>query len=81
MEPTNFPEANKTLSAPAGMANCEPLRVWTDGRMTVSCWRPSWRERLSILFFGRAWLCVHFGETQPPVWIDGRRSVFEKAKT
>lgn len=78
MEPVDFAEATRTLLKPSGMTDeeCGLLRVWTDGQMCVSLWRPSWRERLSALLFGRVWLFVMSGQTQPPVAIEATRTVF-----
>lgn len=79
MDPVEFKESTKVLTRPEGMTDqeCGPLHVWSDGSQTVSLWRPTWRERLSILLFGRVWLAVLFGETQPPVSIEGRRVYFK----
>ncbi len=79
MRPQKFAEQTIELKKPASMADdeCGPLPIFCDGEQCVSCWRPSLRERLSILFFGRVWLCVMSGRTQPPVWIAGRRELFE----
>lgn len=76
MTPAAFPQSNKTLQPPGGMENCVPLQIWTDGRTCVSCWRADWRERLSILFFGRVWIWVWFGATQPPIQLLGHRNIF-----
>lgn len=66
MKPTDFPEANKTLTPPKGMENCENLRAAYDGSTWVSCWQPTWKERLAILFGNPVWLFVaSFGH--PPV--------------
>ncbi len=74
MRPTDFPEANRTLAAPAHMPDCQELRIQADGNQTLSAWQMSWRERLSALVFGRVWLCVlgNVG-TQPPVWLTAER--------
>lgn len=77
MEPSTFPEKTRTLQPPPGMDNCVPLDVYSDGLQCISCWRPTWRERLSVLFFGRVWLQVWFGESQPPVAVSAQRSLFE----
>lgn len=79
MEPLNFPEANSELSAPIGMPTdeCSNLHVMTDGKQCLSLWSMSWRERLSALLFGRVWLCVLSGKTQPPVWLRAERSAPE----
>jgi len=65
-----------TLHAPPGMNNCGALVVHrtADGKRCISCWRPSWRERLSILFFGRVWVDIFSGSTQPPVALMGSHS-------
>jgi hypothetical protein len=78
MKPLKFPQAEVSLRRPSTMtdAECAPLPVFRDGRTCLSCWKMSWRERFSALFFGRAWLWVHFGDTQPPVSILARRDVF-----
>lgn len=76
MKPVEFPEANRKLKghgAPMG-----DLLVWSDGEQCVSCWRPSWRERLSILFFGRVWLALLSGSTQHPAYVGGQRRYFAK---
>lgn len=81
MQPTSFEYANKVLQ-PSGTphsANVEsvvPLPVWTDGEQCVSCWRPSLRERLSILVFGRVWVAVLSGQTQPPICVTGSNRYF-----
>lgn len=71
MKPIKFKDANKLLTRPHSMTDkeCGPLSVWTDGEECMSCWKPSLRERLSVLLFGRVWLSVLSGETQPPVVI------------
>lgn len=69
--PIDFRHANKTLGKPVGWTDeeCKPLPVWTDGNQCVSCWKLTWRERLSALFLGKTWLVVVSGYTQPPVYV------------
>ena len=55
-----------------------PLPIWTDGERCVSCWKMSWRERLSALFFGRVWLALLSGRTQPPACLITHRRYFRK---
>lgn len=71
MKPTNFKQSTKVLKRPSIMAEseCQSLPVWCDGKQCVSCWKPSIRERLNILFSGKVWLGVLSGETQPPVYV------------
>lgn len=84
MMPRDFPEKTHELGPPPSLSEeeCGRLPVCTDGKQCVSCWTPSLRERLSILFFGRVWLCVMNGdETQPPVWLAGKRAIFRPETT
>ena len=82
MNTTSFKEQNHTLTRPVDMTEeqCSSLDVYTDGTTCVSCWRLTLRERLSALFFGRCWLGVRSGTTQPPVWIMCSRSAFKRQK-
>ena len=72
MRPISFKHANRTLGPPTKQDYSEnvmgiaPLPVWSDGEQCVSCWQMSWRERLSALLFGRVWIALLSGETQPP---------------
>jgi hypothetical protein len=38
----------------------------------------TWKERLSALFFGKVWLSVHSGHTQPPVWLMAEKEIFKQ---
>jgi len=78
MKPIDFPQSNKNLLKPEGMKDeeCGSLPVLTDGKVCVSLWEASWRERLSVLLFGRIWLWVYSGYTQPPVSLGGRKDIF-----
>lgn len=84
MKPANFEHSNKTIQ-PSGktygpnVTGVEPLAVWTDGEQCVSCWRMTWRERLSALIFGRVWIAVLSGQTQPPIYAEAARSYFREA--
>jgi len=40
----------------------------------------SWRERFSALFFGKVWLSVYSGQTQPPVWLMATKEIFKEEK-
>lgn len=70
MSPEHFPKANLKLTGPAGIGD---LPVHRSGGQITSCWRMTWRERLSALLWGRAWLTVLSPETQPPVSLEVRR--------
>jgi hypothetical protein len=82
MEPTSFPQSNKTLGPPPGMTEeeCGKLPIFTDGKQCVSLWQMNWRERLSALFVGRIWLFVMSGQTQPPVLLMAKKEIFVEMK-
>lgn len=79
MEPAKFPQATKELLKPQDMSDeeCGSLPVWTDGEQCISLWKMTWRERLSALLFGKIWLSVHSGQTQPPVWLMAAKQIFK----
>lgn len=80
MKPIQFPEANRVLRRPEGMTEdeCGDLHTHTDGQYSLSCWKMTWRERLSAFFFGNVWLWVMSGSTQPPVALEAKKTVFKK---
>jgi hypothetical protein len=80
MKPIDFPQSTKVLQKPSTMSDneCSSLHVWNDGKQCVSCWKPTFKERINILFGGKVWLGVLSGKTQPPVFVSGEM-VFEKA--
>lgn len=75
MTPSRFPQANRIFQKPPSMTDeeCSPLEVHVclNQDAIISCWRPTWRERLAI-FFGRPlWLWVTgTGLRHPPVLIE-----------
>jgi len=79
MEPIKFQQANKELLKPLGMTDeeCGSLPIYTDGKRCISLWKMTWRERLSALFFGKIWLSVHSGQTQPPVWLMAAKEIWK----
>lgn len=81
MVPEKFPEANKNLLKPSSMtdAECASLWVFNDESQCISRWKLTWRERLKALIYGRIWLSVHSGVTQPPVWLSADKTVFQPA--
>ncbi len=77
MIPADFPEKTKTLHAPEGMDDCEPLHVWNDGQTCISKWTTvSFWDRVKFLFHGTIWLRVVSGHTQPPVALDCKATIF-----
>lgn len=73
MKPIDFPQSTKVLQRPSQMTEneCGMLHVWSDGTQCVSCWKPSFFERLKILFTGKVWIGVMSGSTQPPIFVSG----------
>ena len=59
---------------------CGTLPVFCYDETCVSCWRLSWKERLSALFFGTVWVWVWSGQTQPPIALRAKRTVFSKER-
>lgn len=82
LKPIEFEQANKNLSRPDNMTDeeCSSLRVYTDGRECISCWKMTFRQRLAALFFGKIWLSILSGYTQPPVWVACGKTVFVKER-
>lgn len=79
MKPIGFKQAVKVLQRPSAMHEneCGQLPVWCDGTQCVSCWRPTFLERVRIILGGNVWLGVKSGKTQPPVFVSGQ-CVFAK---
>jgi hypothetical protein len=79
MKPIKFDQANRDLLKPDSMTDeeCASLPVFTDGQVCISLWRPTLLERISLLLFGRLWLYVLSGNTQPPVSILIERDIFK----
>jgi hypothetical protein len=86
MKPIDFKQRTHVLDKPRNMTEeqCSSLPVFKymnecGFNEVVSCWRPTWRERLSILLFGKIWLGVCGSKTQPPVWLWGnKKGVFDE---
>ena len=79
MKPIDFPQSTKVLQRPSTMTDkeCASLHVWSDGNQCVSCWKPTFKERLNILFGGKVWLGVLSGKTQPPVFVSGKQIFYK----
>lgn len=67
MIPIDFPQANKTLGPPRGVAGVDGLCVYCDGRQCLSCWQLTDEDRQRLIAGEPVWLFELFGETQPPV--------------
>jgi len=83
VKPIPFREQNRVLYGgdkqySENVTGVDPLPIWTDGEQCLSCWQMSWRERLSALLFGRVWLALLSGETQPPAWLGAQRTYLKE---
>lgn len=80
MNPIKFKEANKNLLKPNNMTDeeCKSLWVYTDNQQCISCWKMTFKQRIKALLFGKVWLSVYSGQTQPPVWLDCDKTVFKE---
>jgi hypothetical protein len=82
MKPYKFRQATKCLTKPSDMTDSECVELWvyqdTGLASTLSCWKLTWRERLSAMLFGRVWLWVRSGgATQPPVALQAKRGLWK----
>lgn len=65
MKNIQFPACNTVVGA--GQPEYLPLHAFVDDRVTVTCYKLSFRERLNILFIGRLWLGqMNFGSPLQP---------------
>ena len=65
MEPIEFPEQTQVWAK--DQPPYRPLPAYSNERETISCWRLTWRERLTILWRGRFWLRqCNFGQPLQP---------------
>lgn len=81
MKPIAFPESNKELLPPKGDdGNCSNLPIYNDGTYCISCWKPSFKERVKLIFGGNVWAWVRSGHTQPPIAITAHYP-FQKSKS
>ena len=60
---------------------CGSLFVYrSESGECISCWSVSFWQRLKFLFHGKIWLGILSGSTQPPVWLDCRKTIFTNPK-
>lgn len=81
MKPKTFPQAIKTLTKPDGVQNCGDLPVFSDGVQCVSCWKPTFWERIRMIFGAPVYMGVMSGQTQPPVWLTSENPFVEPKAT
>ena len=78
MKAIKFEEANKNLLKPENMTDdeCGSLWVFNDGEQCISCWKVPFWKRVKLLIHGNVWLSIMSGKTQPPCWVDVKKTVF-----
>jgi hypothetical protein len=54
MKPVEFPQQNQVWAR--DQAEYLPLPAYVNTQESISCWRLTWRERLTLLLTGRLWL-------------------------
>lgn len=80
MIPKKFNEATVELKKPGSMTDeeCGSLHIHQSNGECISLWTVPFWQRLKFLFHGNLWLGVLSGKTQPPVWLDMRKTLFTK---
>lgn len=65
MSPIEFKE--QTVVFAKDQPEYLPLPAWCNEQETISCWKLTWRERLTVLCSGRLWLRqLNFGTPLQP---------------
>lgn len=65
MKPIKFKGSNATLAE--DQPEYQPLPVWRDRTVTISCWSLSWSERLRLFWTGQLWLSqLNFNQPLQP---------------
>lgn len=68
----DWPGSNTSLGAPPGQeGHVQPLQVFRNGAVCVSCWELSDQELAEVNRTRRLYLSVFMGNTQPPVFVGG----------
>jgi hypothetical protein len=69
-EPVAFPGHNRTLAAPKGEENVQPLPIFGNGTCCVSCWQLSAEELAEVIESGgKVFISIFMGKTLPPVFV------------
>ena len=78
-KPIYFKQATKNLSKPKSMKEdeCGSLWVYNDGEICISCWKVPFIKRIKLLIFGKVWLGIVSGQSQPPCWIEIEKTPFK----
>ena len=82
MTPKYFKEVMVNLKKPSSMTDeeCNSLWIYKQNDTCISLRTTTLWERIKFLFHGHIWIGVLSGNTQPPIWLDSKQSVFPKLK-
>lgn len=77
MVPSDFPEKATTWNYPNG----GKLPLYYDGKVMITLWRPSIKERFSALIFGKVWVSLRAEfPPAPGIGVVAARKVFDPVK-
>ncbi len=78
MNPAEFPEQTGVLGGhPTAFGEpVSDLPVYQGPQGTVSCWKPTWPERLMILLGCPVWLHFLWAQAHPPVAVSIEPTIF-----
>ena len=87
-EPIDFKQSNMWLSVceehkKLGAESMHAAHIQYENGINaiLECWKLSWKERLSVLFFGKVWLSIWtMPDHVPPVYIAGEREFIKVSK-
>lgn len=66
MKPVAFDGMSSVMGV--GQPEYDPLPAYRGEKETLSCWRLTWRERLTVLFRGNVWVWqMDFGRPTNPL--------------
>lgn len=81
MKPIKFNLSNYLFKAPQYLPDCPDVPVLKDVRngIVVSCWKMSWKERLSSLFLGKCWM-ITYHSSLPPIQLEIKKTLVKESK-
>ena len=81
MKPKFFLESDTTQPKAKTSPNEVPQLIHfasDESGTKVSLWTCSFRERLKFLFHGNIWIGIMHPDKLPPIWVDCKKTVFNK---
>ncbi len=84
MKPIEFKGQTKVLKKTPNLTGEDrydlPVHYDRAQNSCISRWKLSVLDRFRIAVFGKIWMFVESGVTQPPVWLDTHNQMFRKVK-